>query len=241
MNLELSFSKRLFGRYLISTLIISSALINSLHADEAEIPKMLSEQTLNRLSPNSFNRYYRNVYSQCGEDGIVEEIFKRLNIKSGFFVEFGGADGIWFSNTRYLWEKGWSGVMIEADDAKFAQLAKCYEGMSTMLTLHDFVTWKEDDARGHTLDKIAEASFPDKEIDFLSIDVDGADYLILEGLKMRPKVICVEAGMHWHPLFNERIPDEYAIQNAQQPLFPFSCKSPMRRDMSHYALPGTFF
>ena len=39
-----------------------------------------------RLSPFSMNKYAFNVYSQFGEDGIIEEIFNRLNIKNGFFV-----------------------------------------------------------------------------------------------------------------------------------------------------------
>ncbi len=192
--------------------------IGCISAEENEIPAVLSNETISRLSPSSFNRYYRNVYSQCGEDGILEEIFKRLNIKTGFFIEFGAADGIWFSNSRYLWEKGWSGVMIEADNSRFGLLAKRYANDTRMLCIHDFVTWQDDDVRGHVLDKIADTHFRDAEIDFLSIDVDGADYLILEGLQRKPKVICVEAGLHWHPLFYDRIPDEFALQNMQQPL-----------------------
>jgi len=48
-----------------------------------------SESVLNRLSPYSLNRYARKVHTQSGEDGIIEEIFKRLNVQEGFCVEFG--------------------------------------------------------------------------------------------------------------------------------------------------------
>lgn len=189
-----------------------------LHSYSRPEPEWLSRETLNRLSLHSLNRYYHNSYSQCGEDGIIEEICRRLDITSGFFVEFGAADGLWLSNTRHLWEKGWSGVMIEPDPKRFELLQNQYKGDGRMSCLNLFVTFSEDDARGPTLDQIAMAYFPDREIDFLSIDVDGADYLILENLKVFPKVICIESGLHWHPLFLQRIPDEVAIQNYQQPL-----------------------
>lgn len=180
-----------------------------------EQPEWLSGNALSRLSQSSLNRYYHNVYSQCGEDGIIEEIFRRLNIEKGFFVEFGAADGIWLSNTRSLWEKGWVGVMIEANLDSFNKLCKTYEGFESMLCLNYFVY---DEPKGTPFDKIAGTHFPDQEIDFLSIDIDGPDYLILEGLKRRPKVICIETGLHWHPLLKTRIPDEYAVRDLQQPL-----------------------
>ncbi len=180
--------------------------------------KFLSEETIERLSPNSFNRYYKNIYSQCGEDGILEEIFLRLNIKNGFFVEFGAADGICLSNTRYLWEKGWSGVMIEADKVWFNKLIHNYSGVSNVMCLNLFVSPIERQYNGLSFDNIKNCYFPDKEIDFLSIDIDGLDYLVLENLICKPKVILIEAGLHWHPLFNKRIPDDIAMHNLQQPL-----------------------
>ena len=36
-----------------------------------------------------YNTYKKNVYSQNGEDGIIEEILKRFNITSGWVCEFG--------------------------------------------------------------------------------------------------------------------------------------------------------
>lgn len=218
VNKQQFWMKQIFFTLLFAMFIISFASVGLLYGQELLIPQILSDHDLNRLSPNSFNRYYKNVYSQCGEDGILDEIFKRLNIEKGFCIEFGAADGIWFSNTRYLWEKGWLGVMIEADCEKFAKLAACYANDPNMICLSEFVTWHENDPSGKTIDQIADIYFPGREIDFLSIDIDGADYLILETLKMQPKVICVESGLHWHPLFIQRIPDEVALQNLEQPL-----------------------
>jgi len=171
-----------------------------------------------RLSPGSLNRFVSSIYSQHGEDGIIEEIFKRLGIAKGFFIEFGASDGVWISNTRLLWEQGWSGAMIEADGEWFRKLEANYVGVENVIRIHETVVDEETAAGGLTFDAIADRYFPDEEIDFLSIDIDGLDYLILKSLKRRPKVICIEANLGWHPLFDQEVPKEVAFQNLQQPL-----------------------
>lgn len=176
----------------------------------------LSKKDLDRLSPHSLNRYSFIVYSQYGEDGVINEIFNRLGIKNGFFVEFGAADGVWLSNTRYLWEQGWSGAMIEPG-SKYNQLVANYKN-SNVLCIKEFVSWEEDAKEGLTFDKIKEKYFADQEIDLLSVDVDGLDYQILKSLKCRPKVIMVECNLYWHPLFTKEVPTDIAVHNLQQPL-----------------------
>ena len=37
--------------------------------------------------------YEQQIFSQNGEDGIIQEICKRLEITTGFFVELGTGDG----------------------------------------------------------------------------------------------------------------------------------------------------
>ncbi|OGN64300.1 MAG: hypothetical protein A3E80_05580 [Chlamydiae bacterium RIFCSPHIGHO2_12_FULL_49_9] len=170
-----------------------------------------------RLSPNSLNRYAYKVYSQNGEDGMIEEIFRRLKIEKGFFADFGAADGIALSNTRYLWEKGWSGVMIDNSHELFKMLKDNYKEAENVLCLR-YTIVDGISNYGVTFDQIARKYFPDQEIDFLSIDIDGLDYLILKSLKCRPKVICIESNLYWHPLFHREVPQEIARGNLQQPL-----------------------
>lgn len=176
------------------------------------------KKNFHRLSPNSLNRYALCDYSQYGEEGILEEIFRRLNIKKGFFVEFGAEDGISISNTRRLWEKGWEGAMIECNQDKYRSLIMNYSKESGVIPLNYFITWKKEDYRGPLFDEVKQMHFPDREIDFLSIDVDGADYYILKSLKCRPKVILIENNLYWHPLIDKEVPEKIAVKNQQQPL-----------------------
>ena len=172
------------------------------------------------ITPNlkSLHKYGYSVYSQFGEDGIIEEIFNRLNITKGFFVEFGAADGLWLSNTRHLKEKGWQGCYIEPRHTQFKKLQKLYALDQDVLCIHSYVKWKETQQRGKFFDDLAEENFSGQEIDFLSIDVDGGDYYILKSLKCRPKVICIENNLNWHPLYKTEVPEHVALRNLHQPL-----------------------
>lgn len=170
------------------------------------------------IQSNSLLKYGWSKYSQRGEEGILKEILRRLDIKNGFFVEFGASDGIQLSNTRFLFEKQWKGAYIEADKNLFKQLVQNYKGFPRIICINELVTWNSSKHTGKTFDEIADLYFPNEEIDFLSIDIDGADYLILENLKRKPKILCVEGGFSWNPLLATRVPDEVAFQNLQQPL-----------------------
>ena len=72
----------------------------------------------------SLLKYSKNIYSQAGQDGIIEKIFNTIGVKKGNFVEFGAWDGIYLSNCRKLYEEGWSGVFIEGDKKKHELLHK---------------------------------------------------------------------------------------------------------------------
>ncbi len=68
--------------------------------------------------PNDYefdiNLHEKKIYSQDGEDGIIEFIFSRIGTTNKFFVEFGVGDGV-MCNSRYLLKKGWSGLMMDAE------------------------------------------------------------------------------------------------------------------------------
>jgi len=136
-------------------------------------------------------QYGKSIYSQSGEDGMLEKIFNTLNIQDGWFCEFGSGDGNNISNTRLLRENGWSGVLIEGDDTRFEQMCndpKISEN-SRVFTVSKYISCEA----GERIDDILEPLPIPKEFDLLSIDVDGNDLWIWNSIEnYRPSVVIIE-------------------------------------------------
>lgn len=158
----------------------------------------IKEELANRL-PGSLGLYGVKKYSQTDEDGIIEEIFKRIpNNKS--FLEIGIQTGI-ECNTHYLLLKGWKGVWVEGSEKYCKIMEKELNGRifpNKLSIVSSFIN------RENILDIFKEAySFLNiKELDFFSLDIDGNDFYIMENLlnnSFKPKVICVEYNAKFHP------------------------------------------
>lgn len=160
--------------------------------------------------------FKKDEYSQRGHDGIIQKIMSELNIKSGFFIEFGGWDGIHLSNCRNLFLNGWNGCFIEADIDKYQTLLKNYEG-TNIICLNNYVY--PTTTEGDTIDTLYTKYMNNIDIDLLSIDIDGRDYEIFENLDLKPKLIIIEGGFLFHPCLKTKIPYNEAMNNVQQPLY----------------------
>ena len=64
------------------------------------------------------------MYSQDNEEEIIKDHF---GSKIGAFLDVGAADGMRFSNTRWLFEHGWSGVFVEPSPRQFLKLWELYK------------------------------------------------------------------------------------------------------------------
>lgn len=137
---------------------------------------------------NELNKYEYQVYSQNGEDGLINEILRRLDINKGFFVEIGIQNGL-ETNTTYLLMQGWKGLWIEAGNEYYDQIETTFrkELLSKDLTLSkNFVNCENIEAL------LDEHNIP-LDFEVLSIDIDSNDYWIWKKIqKYRPKVIVIE-------------------------------------------------
>ncbi|MEM7791423.1 MAG: hypothetical protein AAF546_08480 [Verrucomicrobiota bacterium] len=148
---------------------------------------------LDRTKPESCFLLHaaRDVYSQNGEDGILEKLFGIIGVENKWCVEFGAWDGVSLSNTcRLLREFEWSGVLIEGNKAKCKKAIENYSENKNVHVLNRIVKLDHGDG---TIDEILSSLPIPTEFDFISIDVDGIDYHVWESIsKYRPRVVCVE-------------------------------------------------
>ena len=127
------------------------------------------------------------VFSQTGEDGIIDYLLYSLNIKIPKFVEIGVGDYS-ESNTRYIFEKNCcKGMIIDKNHNlknKVSKVVKLWRGDLTIVETK--VTSKN----------IADILFSNNfasNVDILSLDIDGIDYWIIDTLPEEfSKVVVVE-------------------------------------------------
>lgn len=119
-----------------------------------------------------------NMYSQSGEDEVVRAIFDRTGVKQGYFVEFGAWDGKFLSNTYLFYELGWRGIYIEGRRDRY-QALKDNIGDDKVKTVCRYVRETGDDS----LDNILSSNQAPKNVDLLSIDIDGDDLAIWRSVR----------------------------------------------------------
>jgi hypothetical protein len=163
-----------------------------------------------------FLKYSKNINSQCGEDGIIEELFKLLSITDGIVVEFGAMDGVELSNTYNLWKnKKFKSILIEKFENHRETLQKFemeYENVNCHIC--EISPNKGDE---NSLDNILRRSkfeINDDNLCLISIDVDSCDYQIFESLSdFKPKIVIIETNTNYD--YNE----EYVSTNNGCSLF----------------------
>jgi len=146
------------------------------------------------------NSFEKKVFSQNGEDGVIEEIFSRIGTVNRFFVEFGVEDGM-ECLTRNLWvHHGWSGVLMEGSPFHYQNLVNNIAPYPEVRVSRQFVT---PDNIGHLFQEMAVPV----EFDFLSIDIDGNDYWVWQALDAyQPRVVVIEYNASYPPPQNMVIP-----------------------------------
>lgn len=127
------------------------------------------------------------AFSQWGEDGIIDWLVERLPGIPRSFVEFGVQD-YRESNTRLLLQlRNWRGLVLDGSAAHIADIAA-----QDVSWRHDLTAKCAFIDRSNIDDLIARAGFGG-DIGLLSIDIDGNDYWVWEGLTaVRPWIVVCE-------------------------------------------------
>ena len=142
----------------------------------------------------------KNVYSQLGEDGIIDAVLPFLdkNIDNLNCIEFGAWDGIHLSNSFNLITQGAKAILIESDKEKFLDLIKTSERFPNIIPVNAFLTENGQSSLDSILSKVT--NLEDFEFDLLSIDVDSRDNLnIWKSTLIRPNILIIEIETRFLP------------------------------------------
>jgi hypothetical protein len=145
------------------------------------------------------------VYSQADEDGILEELCRRLGLERGHFIEIGCGDGR-ENNSHYLLLKGWRGIWVDGSTENIAAIRAALPPAKRLRVVEHMVT------RDNVASIPAAADSPKfGELDLFSVDVDGNDLAIaLAAVKAwSPKVVIGE--------YNAKFPYSMKMEVAYNP------------------------
>ena len=126
-------------------------------------------------------------YAQFGEEAIFDYIFHNIGVHNSYLVDFGASSlNLGLSNSKYLLEKGWTGLLMDG------------QSDGNPLIKKEFIT-------AENICQLFEKYFTPKVFDLLSIDIDGNDVWVLEKILLggyRPRVIinefngCIPVGVN---------------------------------------------
>ncbi len=135
---------------------------------------------------DGLNEFEQRHFSQGGEDGIISALALRIGTTNRFFVEFGVSDGSECNTAALALRYRWSGVMIEGDAGRFAELSEVYGERAGVQVVNRYVS-------AENIVEIFESANVPREFDLLSIDIDGNDYWVWEKLaSYRPRIVITE-------------------------------------------------
>lgn len=141
------------------------------------------------------------IFSQQDEDGIIDEIFKRIGCNSKKFVEIGLETGVECNTTNLLFQN-WSGLWIEANQSNENEIKKNFSNfLQNSLKLH-----LEKILPTNANEILLKYFKSNEEIDLLSIDIGPHTYHVLEAINVvNPRVIVTEYNAKYGPLIDWKV------------------------------------
>ncbi len=191
---------------------LAQQLLQSLHMSN-NLSAIARQMELNRFwadelakpryaDPKRLSRYGFKVYSQCDEDGILQEIFSRIGTTNRDFVEFGVQNGV-ECNTAKLLIEGWRGLWLEGVGPAAAEIRRSFESFlkSGHLKVKDAIVTAEN------IDALLQEHGVGGEIDLLSIDIDFNDYWVWKAITaVKPRVVVIEYNATLRPPMSFTVP-----------------------------------
>lgn len=150
------------------------------------------------------------VFSQFGEDGILQYLIRTIGAHPDNFVEIGTGD-YRESNTRFLLQNNnWRGLVIDGGEAHVNFVMR-----TGLAWRHDVEPVSAFVTRENVNDLIRDNGFTG-ELGVLSIDVDGNDYWIWEAVDVvDPAVVVMEYNALFGPDATITVPYDPAFVNSK--------------------------
>ena len=182
-----------FKKYL--SLIFKIIFEEKIHKELTLKAKILSLKNKSLKSIKDLSEVEFQVYSQWGEDGIIDWLINKFPEISKSFLEI-GTENYKESNTRFLLSNNnWNGFLIEADKAAVKDIKS-----QRIFWKHNLRVENEFITKDNINAIVKKINVP-KKLGLLSLDIDGVDYWILNNLSfLKPSIVVCE----YNSLFGQK-------------------------------------
>jgi hypothetical protein len=193
----------------MSFLKIPNARERDIHRQARTLLTEIGRWESSLKDPHHLQHWEKSSWSQNGEDGILEEALKRLEITNPVFVEFGASDGS-ENCTRGLLERGGSGLWMEGDP-ELVEKAQSDCGHLPIDVVSAFLT------KENIVELIQNSSRVCNGFDVLVVDIDGNDWWLAREILQyfSPALIVTEYNPFYGPT-NEWVMPYNAAHSWQQ-------------------------
>lgn len=132
------------------------------------------------------------IFSQFGDDGIIQYLVNKLDIEHKIFVEFGVQSYV-EANTRFLLlNDNWTGLVMDGSSRNVKKIVN-----DPYYWRHDLIAKEAFITKENINDLLSQYNFP-KNIGLLHIDIDGNDYWVWESINVIEPIIVI---MEYNALF----------------------------------------
>lgn len=128
------------------------------------------------FSPENWDEYGFQVFSQSNEDGLIQYLIHCMEIPNKTFIEFGVEDYTECNTKFLLMNNNWSGLVMDGSPQNMGRLRN-----SALYWRHDLEAIDAFITKDNINGLIKSRGF-DEEVGILSIDIDGNDYWVWEAI-----------------------------------------------------------
>ena len=154
----------------------------------------IENRQLLELDPSRIKDSQFRVFSQWGEDGIVQHLLRHVPVSRKVFIEF-GVENYTESNTRFLLvNDNWAGLVIDGSQSNIDFIRK--DGIywrHNLKAVQAFITREN-------INDLIRSNGLEGDVGLLSIDIDGNDYWVWDAINVvSPAIVIVEYNSRFGP------------------------------------------
>jgi hypothetical protein len=155
---------------------VEKLLLSSYKSQKINLGQLQAHFNNQKESINDLSEVEFQVFSQWGDDGIIQYLINKIHFPNKTFIEF-GVENYTESNTRFLiLNNNWTGYVMDGSPENIRYVKN--DAVSWACELHAECAFITKENINQLIKKVGF----EREVGILSVDIDGNDYWVWEAI-----------------------------------------------------------